>query len=102
MDRREKSHADGCFRQNPIVKPGLVRVYLNDREVAERELKRTRAPAGRIPSGFLLRAHEVVQVRLSGRELREGENALAFEMPKFPHERDPYVYVYELEADITF
>ena len=37
-----------------------------------------------------------------GRELRDGVNTLAFEMPKFPHERDPYIYIYNLEADLAF
>ena len=95
-------HADGEFRQNPIVKPGLLKVYLNDREIAEGELTKTRAPAGRVPAGFLLKAHETVELQVPGRELRDGGNALAFEMPKFPHERDPYVYIYDLEVDLTF
>ncbi|MSR65391.1 MAG: hypothetical protein EXS18_06380 [Verrucomicrobiae bacterium] len=95
-------HADGEYRQNPIVKPGLLKYYLNDHEFPERKLKRTRARPGRIPSGFQLKAHEIVELRISGRELRDGENTLAIEMPKFPHERDPYVYIYELEADLAF
>lgn len=95
-------HADGTFRQNPIVKPGLVKVYLNDCEIPESELLKTRAPAGRIPSGFKLKSHEIVEHQLPGRELHNGENTLAFEMPKFPHERDPYVYVYELSAEVAF
>ncbi len=95
-------HADGNYRQNPIVPPGLLQNYLNDRKLAGRELKKTRAPAGRIPSGFLLKAHEIVELRVSGRALRDGENTLAFEMPHFPNERDPYVYIYELEADVSF
>lgn len=95
-------HAGGNYRQNPIVKRDLLKYHLNDREIVERELKRTRAPAGRIPSGFLLKAHEIVELRVSGRELRDGENTLAFEMPKFPQERDPYVYIYDLTVDLTF
>lgn len=95
-------HADGNFRQNPITKPGLLKYYLNDREIAENKLKRTKAPAGRIPSGFMLKAHEIVEFQVSGGQLRDGENTLAFEMPKPPHERDPYVYIYELDADVSF
>jgi len=95
-------HADGKFRQSSIVKRGLVKVYLNDSEISEAALRKTKAPGGRIPSGFLLKTHEIVEIQVSGRELRDGENTLAFEMPKFPHERDPYVCVYELEADVTF
>ena len=98
----ENPHAVGKCRQNPIVKPGLVKVYLNDREIPEGKLKKTRAPAGRIPSGFLLKSHEIVEVKVSGREIRNGVNTLAFEMPKFPHEHDPYVYIYDLEAEVTF
>jgi hypothetical protein len=95
-------HADGVFRQNPIVKSGLLKVYLNDREIPEAELRKTVARAGRIPSGFKLRSHEVVELQVSGRALRDGENTLAFEMPKFPHERDPYVYIYELDVELAF
>lgn len=95
-------HADGKFRQHSIVKPGLVKVYLNDREIPETAMKKNKAPGGRIPSGFLLKSHEIVEIEVSGRDLRDGENTLAFEMPKFPHERDPYVYIYELEADVVF
>lgn len=95
-------HADAQFRQNPIVKHGLLKCYLNNREVAESELKKTRAPGGRIPSGFLLKTHEVVEFQVSGRQLCDGENLLAFEMPKAPHERDPYVYVYDLTVDLKF
>lgn len=95
-------HADGKFRQNPIVKPGLVKVFLNDREIPEEELRKTRAPAGRIPSQFLLKTHQIVEFEVPGSELRDGENTLAFEMMKSLHERDPYVYVYEFEADASF
>ena len=95
-------HVGGKFRQNSIVPPGLVKVYLNDREIPEPELKKTRAPAGRIPSGFLLKSHQIVEFQVSGSELCNGENTLAFEMLKPLHERDPYVYVYELAVDVAF
>jgi hypothetical protein len=95
-------HADASYRQNPIVKPGLLKVFLNNREIPEDDLTKTRAPTGRIPSGFRLRSHEIVELTVPGRELRDGENALAFEMPNIPHARDPYVYIYELEADARF
>jgi len=98
----KNTHADGKFRQHTIVRPGLIKIYLNDREVTESELRKSRSPSGRIPSGFLLKAHEIVEIEISGRELLDGENTLSFEMPKFPHERDPYVYIYELEADVAF
>lgn len=95
-------HADGIYRQPSIVKPGLLTYYLNDREIPEQELRKTKAPAARIPSGFLLKTHEIVELRLPGRALRDGENTLAFEMPHLPQERDPYVYIYELEAEVGF
>lgn len=84
------------------MKPGLVKVFLNDREIPGTALKKTKAPAGRIPSGFLLKAHEIVEIEVSGHALRDGGNTLAFEMPKFPHERDPYVYVYDLTVDLKY
>jgi hypothetical protein len=95
-------HADGAFRQHPIVRRDLLSYYLNDRRIPGAELRTTRMPAGRVPSGFLLKAHETVEIELSGRELRDGENTLAFELLRAPHERDPYVYVYDLEAEVRF
>lgn len=95
-------HADGDFVQNPIVPRGLLKCYLNDREIPERELKKKRAPAGRIPSGFTIGPHQIVEWRFPGSKLRSGTNTLSFEMPKFPHEEDPYVYIYDLEVDLTF
>lgn len=95
-------HAGGKFRQNPFVKLGVIKVYLNDREIPEQELKKTKVAAGRLPSGFLLKAHQLVELKVPGRAMRDGENTLAFEMPKFPDERDPYVYIYDLAVDVDF
>ena len=95
-------HAVGAYRQNPIVPRGLLKYYLNGREVPASAIRRQRVPAGRIRSGFRLRAHEVLTLRVPGRLLRDGVNTLAVEMPKFPAPRDPYVFLYELEADIAF
>jgi hypothetical protein len=95
-------HIVGSFRHHPTVKPGLVKVYLNGREIAAKDLRKTRAPAGRLPSGFLLKSHQAVEVTVPGSELRNGRNTLAFEMPKFPERRDPYVYIYDLTAEVAF
>ena len=95
-------HADGSFRQNPIVKPGLLKCYLNDREIEEKKLKKQKAPDGRIPSGFLLKQHEIVELHIPGSKIRDGVNTLAFEMLKPPHERDPYVYIYDLDVNVKF
>ncbi len=95
-------HADEVFRQNPIVKPGVLKYYLNDAEISPSAMTKTPAPGGRIRSGFLLKRHEIVKITVPGSEIVDGVNTLAFEMPKFPHERDPYVYVYELDAEVRF
>jgi hypothetical protein len=95
-------HSDGNYRRSPVVKPGMMKVYLNDREIPEADLHKTRQPAGRVRSGFKLKSHELVELRLPGRRLSDGINTLAFEMSKFPHERDPYIYIYDLEIDLTF
>ncbi len=95
-------HAAEKFRQNPIVKPGRLKYFLNDREISEGDFTRKRAPAGRVPSGFTLKAHEKLELQFSGRQLRDGINTLSFEMPGYPHERDPYVFIYDLEAKLTF
>ena len=43
-----------------------------------------------------------MELKIPGRKLHDGRNRLAFEMPKFPHERDPYIYIYDLEVAIVF
>ena len=95
-------HADGNFRQNPIIKPGILKYYLNDCEIAERNFTKITEPAGRVPSGFTLKKHEIMELKIPGSKLCNGRNTLAFEMPKFPHERDPYIYIYDLEVNIVF
>ncbi|MBU0610707.1 MAG: hypothetical protein KKI08_22675, partial [Armatimonadetes bacterium] len=95
-------HADGKFVQNPIVKPGWMKVYLNDREIPEEEQTKTRAPGGRLQSGFKIKRHEFVEFTVSGRDLVDGVNTLAFEIPRFPGPRDPYIYVYDFTVDVKF
>lgn len=95
-------HADGDFDQSTIVPRGVIVYYLNDREVPEDQFKRTHEPAGRVASGFTLGSHEQLELQLPGSRLRNGINTLAFEMPKYPHEQDSYVYIYDLEAELTF
>lgn len=95
-------HAIGACRPNPFLPAGVMKYYLNGREIPERIVKKTRRPKGRIPSGFLLRSHELVKIALPARELALGENRLAFHIPRFPKASDPYVYIYELDVNLTF
>ena len=95
-------HADGDFEQSSFVKPGVIKYYLNDEELLQQQINRTITPAGRIRSGFQLKAHELIEFRLAPGRLRDGENTLSFEMPHFPQDTDPYVYIYELEVQLTF
>lgn len=95
-------HYDGGAEHSYFVQPGVIKYYLNDREICEGEFARTRAEAGRIRSGFTLEEHEVIKVRLPRGELISGLNKLSFEMPHFPQESDPYVYIYELEVELKF
>ncbi|MBI4025396.1 MAG: hypothetical protein HY360_10485 [Verrucomicrobia bacterium] len=90
------------YRQPSIVKPGFVTYALNGRPIPEERIERKRQGPGRIPSGFRLRNHELVEIHLPGTALRSGNNTLAFEIPKYPHERDPYVFIYEFEVDVRF
>ena len=71
-------HADASFEQNPIVKPGWMKVYLNDTEIPEETLTKTREAGGRLQSGFKIKRHEVVEFGVPGRQLRDGVNTLAF------------------------
>ena len=63
-----------------------------------------RAPvrATSVLSGYTLKSHEKIEIRLPGTALRNGTNALAFSMPKPPTVQDPYVYVFELDVEIRF
>ena len=95
-------HAARKYRQRSIVPPGLLKYALNGAEIEESAITRTRQPAGRVPSGYRLKTHEEVEIRLPGTALRNGTNALAFSMPKQPTERDPYVYIFEFDVEIRF
>jgi hypothetical protein len=95
-------HTAGTYRQKSIVKPGLLNYYLNDNRIPENKFQKIEVPPGRIPSGFYLKTHEIVELQIPGKELIDGKNILGFEMPHFPQERDPYIYIYALEADVSF
>lgn len=95
-------HAEGTFRQNPIVPPGVLTHYVNGVEIPAESIKRSKQPQGTIPSGFDLKAHEQIEITVPGSKLKNGENTLAFAMDHFPRARDPYVYIYELEVELTF
>jgi hypothetical protein len=79
-----------------------MKVYLNDTEIPEATLTKTREAGGRLQSGFKIKRHEVVEFRVPGRQLRDGVNTLAFEIPRFPGPRDPYIYIYDFTVDVTF
>ena len=97
-------HADGDFTQNPIVEPGLVKIYLNDggnRRTGfekDHDARRTNPP----PRGSCLGCTRPSSSRSPAANSATAVNTLAFEMPKPLHERDPYVYVYELTVDVAF
>ncbi|MBI4026907.1 MAG: hypothetical protein HY360_18120 [Verrucomicrobia bacterium] len=95
-------HAIRACRPNPFLPAGVMKYYLNGREIPEKIVRKTRRPRERIPSGFLLRRHELVEIALPARELALGENRLAFHIPRFPKASDPYVYIHELEVDVVF
>lgn len=92
------------YQQNPIVKPDYVTYTLNEKPIPEEQIERKRQEPGRIPSGFKLGEHELIVIHLPGTALRSGQNSLSFEVPapNEPQERDPYVYIYELEVDVCF
>ncbi len=93
-------HTSEDFFQNPVVPAGWVKYYLNGKLIEEKYIHRSRRPAGRIPSQFILREHELITLTLPPRYLTFGENLIAFYIPKFPEARDPYIYIHELTVDI--
>ncbi len=90
------------YRQPTTVAPGVMKYTLNEVEVEESAITRRKQPAGRIPSGFRLKSHELIQIRLPGTALRNGINTLAFSIPHNPTDRDPYVYVFELDLEVRY
>lgn len=92
------------YEQSPIVEPGYVTYTLNGKPIPEERIERKRQKPGRINSGFKLSEHELIVVNLPGTAIRSGQNSLSFEIPKpkEPQERDPYVYIYQLEVDVRF
>jgi len=97
---KRNPHVTGKFRTDPIVKPGVIKYLLNGNEISEDDIARHRQPAGKIVSGFELAEHELIEIKQPAGKLNFGENSLAFHIPKFPEERDPYVYIYQLEVDV--
>ncbi len=94
-------HAERVYRQNPIVPAGYVRYCINGKPVSEEYISRTRKSRGRIISGWLLKTHNRVEISVPCGMLVCGENRIAFEIPGFPGEKDPYVYIYEFTADVS-
>ncbi len=93
-------HATEVFEQGPTVAPGWVEVILNGVAVPEGVMRRTAQPAGKIPSGFEIGEHELVEVEPPPGMLADGKNTLAFRIPRYPSERDPYIHIYELVVDV--
>lgn len=90
------------YEQPSIVPPGLLKYALNGVDIVERAITRSEQPAGRIPSGYNLKSHEQIEINLPGTALRNGMNQLAFFMPKVLTDRDPYVYIFELNVEVRF
>jgi len=97
---QKNPHAVGNYKYDPAISPERLKYYLNDWEIPSKYVKKTRQPAGSI-TGFRLNEHELVEISLPGDKLVQGENQLAFHIPHFPKEEDPYIYIYELELEIV-
>jgi hypothetical protein len=99
---RPNPHAPGPCPEKPLVEPGYVDYYVNGRKVPSDRIELAVAPAGKIPSGFELQVHHLVRLSVEPGAIRAGANTLAFEIRRFPAEYDPYVYIYELKAEVAF
>jgi len=95
-------HAEGKYEQPSIVPPGLLKYTLNGVDIEERAITRSEQPAGRIPSGYNLKSHELIEFRLPGTALQNGMNRLAFSMPEPLTDHEPYVYIFELDVEVRF
>jgi len=94
-------HAEEDYRQDPIVPAGRIRYAINGKSVSEKDIKRTKRPEGRILSGFLLDRHQVVEIAVPYGMPVCGENSISFEMPGFPDARDPYIFIHQLEVEVS-
>lgn len=104
---RKNPHYDGppkaAGKEPPSWVPkGRLQYFLNGKQISERLIRREAQPEGRIPCGFVLDQHRLVTIRLPGNHLKYGDNQLAVFMPGFPHESEPYVYIYELAVHLAF
>jgi len=95
-------HAAVACEQPPIVAPGLLAYTFNGKTVDESAITRHKQPPGRVPSGFDLKEHERIEIRLPGPSLRNGVNTMAFAMPKQLEMHDPYVYIFEFDVEVRF
>jgi len=95
-------HASAAYRQNPILPRGYMDYYINDKKVPQKSITFKKRPAGMIPSGFNLDRHLLVRIDVPPAKIKNGLNTLAFEIPRFPEARDPYVYIYELTVRVIF
>ena len=94
-------HASDDYQQNPILPAGRMHYAINGKSIAEKEIKRSKRPQGKVLSGFTLKAHQLVEISVPFGVLACGENQISFEIPGFPEARDPYVYIYELEVTLN-
>ena len=93
-------HAKGRPGNDTIIGTRWMKYLLNGHEIDAGCIDSTIEPAGAIQSGFTLGEHELVTIRPPASALRDGENRLAFHVPRFPKEHDPCVFIHELIVDV--
>ena len=93
-------HGGACAHKT-VVSRGYVDYYLNGEKMALPQITIRKQPAGRIPSGFELDEHQLVEINVDPRQIKNGENKLAFEIKRFPAQCDPYVYFYDLRVKVV-
>lgn len=97
---RKNPHYVGPFRAmkgRPAswVPNGRLHYFFNEKQTPENRIRREAQPEKRIPCGFVLDRHRLVTIHLTGSHLKYGGNQFSVFMPGFPHESEPYVYIYE-------
>lgn len=97
---RRNPHEDFTYTQNPLLKKGYVHYLLNGKLIDSSYIRYSRKAAGPIASGFELEEHHLITITAPAGGMIQGENTLAFHIPKQPKEHDPYVYFYELMVDV--
>ncbi len=75
----------------------IMRICVNGKTIPAESISSSAQPAGQVPSGFIIGAHELWNFELNSAEIPSAnELKIAFYMPGFPGDDSPYIYIHDL------